>query len=687
MTMTTQQLTALLQEQFAKMTEGVNTLFEMNVDKEDLWNNYLDSFPAGTNEIYRERREFDCNSCKQFIRLLGRIAVLKEGKVITLWDIEINDPVFTPVVESMRHFVATASVKGVFSVEPKFSQAGMPFSKCMLEDGTVETFNHLHIKLPKKFINHSRNSDASIKGEAQTTKQVFKRSLDELTMDSLDTVLELIGQKSLYKGEEWENVLELFRAYKQAYDKLGSDAEKDLFAWEYSVQAGVGVTRLRNHSMGTLLVDISNEVDLNTAVLSYRKIVDPLNYKRSKSVFTAKQAEDAKQTVKELGYEESLSRRFATIEDVSVNDIIFSNRDEAKKMKDVLSVFDDLSATVATKPKKFDHVEEVSIETFLSDIVPTATSLEVFVENKHKENFVSLVAPSVEDAKSMFKWENGFSWGYAGNVTDSLLKENVKSAGGKVDGVLRFSIQWNDIERDGNDLDAHCIEPRGNEIYFGSRSNYRTGGTLDVDIQNPRGNNPAVENITWAEKSKMEQGKYAFYVKNFSNRGGVRGFRAEIEFDGQVFSFNYDKPLRNKESVHVADVVLNADGTFTMNEKVDSSQSSVAVWNVQTNNFAPVTVMMLSPNHWESGNKTGHKHFMFMLKDCLNPDRVNSFFNEFLNEELYPQHRKVFEILGSKLAVPESDKQLSGLGFSSTKRAEVLIKVIGSTERVVKVKF
>ena len=95
--------------------------------------------------------------------------------------------------------------------------------------------------------------------------------------------------------------------------------------------------------------------------------------------------------------------------------------------------------------------------------------------------------------------------------------------------------------------------------------------------------------------------------------------------------------------------------------------------------------MLNSPNFWD-GQTKGNKHYFFMLEGCINPDDTRGFYNEYLRDELH-EHRKVFEVLGSKLKAEHSTDQLSGLGFSSTQRNELVVKVTGSFNRTLKIKF
>ena len=677
-----------LQDHFNDMQKDVTHLFEVNVDKDELWNTYLDSFPAGTNNIFRERREHDCSCCRQFIKNIGAAVTIKDNQVHTIWELELNDSTYQPVCNALDAFVKAHKVTDIYTTT--FPKMGTDFNFEEI-NGRSHRWDHFFLELPSKFVNKSNSSNEEIKGQFRDTRYVFKRSFDEITMDALDTILELINSNTLYKGEEWKSVLTEFKKYKKEYDKLTSESDKELYAWEKSVTAGIAIGRIRNHSIGTLLLNVSEDMDLDTAVRKYEQIVAPSNYKRPKAIFTKKMLEDAKKTITELGYMDSLQRRFATLNDITVNNVLFSNKSAARRMNGADDIFGQMEKEVSVSPKKFSKVEEISAQDFIDKVLPTAKEIEAFIENKHEKNFVSMIAPVNPDTKTMFKWNNGLSWAYSGNITDSDMKQNVKAAGGNVDGVLRFSIMWNENQNDNSDLDAHCLEPDGNEIYFGNcrkPSISRCGGQLDVDITHPmeqmRGK-PSVENITWADMTHMKPGVYKFFVNQYAARGS-KGFKAEVEFNGEIYAFEYNKPVSG--NIRVAEVTLDKNGNFTITEKLSgiSSVTSREIWGINTNQFVPVSVISYSPNYFDEQDGIGHRHLFFFLKDCANSEEPNGFYLEFLDNDLM-KHKRVFEALGAKCHVENTDDQLSGIGFSMTKRAELVVKVKGATERILKIKF
>lgn len=681
-----------IQKNLQQMSKDSSRLFTVNVDTEELYNLYLDSFPAGTNEIYRERREYDCSCCRHFIRDVGNVVSIKNGELHTIWGINpVSDDKYNVVAAALDAYVKQKAVSGVFLKKEK--RIGTPENREMLQTGKINKYEHFFVDLPeicifKEYYGHTLEGDLS---QFRDIRNVFKRSLDEISKEAVDTVLELIAQNSLYKGAEWKKQLTEFKNYQKEYGKL-TDEQKELWIWEKSIAAGAVIGKIRNHSIGTLLVNISEGMDLDLAVRKYEQIVAPVNYKRPKAIFTKKMLEDAKKTITELGYMDSLQRRFATLDDITVNNILFSNKDAAKRITGAMDLFDEMEQDVAIDPKRFSKVEEISAEDFIKNVLPVAKELEVYLENKHIQNMVSLIAPEVAAAKTMFKWNNGMSWAYTGNITDSDIKENVKAAGGSVTGIVRFSIQWNDKDgKDNSDLDAHCIEPKGGDhIYFSHKISRYTGGELDIDITDPiyqckSNGGVAVENITYPSKERMKPGTYKFYVNQYSFRNS-QGFKAEVEVNGEIHSYEYNSPVRG--NVDVAEVILDQSGNFKVVDKLPGNCATISkdVWGIKTLQFTPVSVVCYSPNYWDEQKGIGHQHLFFMLKDCINPEEPNGYYNEFLKPEL-EQHRRVFEALGSKAHVKDVDDQLSGVGFSLTKRNDLIIKVKGATERVLKVKF
>jgi hypothetical protein len=86
-------------KQFSQMKS--HDLFRTQVEKDQMWETYLSSFPAGTNPIYRERTEHDCNCCKQFIRAIGNVVAIIDGKLVSIWDAKVDDPNYQVVADAL----------------------------------------------------------------------------------------------------------------------------------------------------------------------------------------------------------------------------------------------------------------------------------------------------------------------------------------------------------------------------------------------------------------------------------------------------------------------------------------------------------------------------------------------------------------------------------------------------------
>lgn len=692
-----------IQEKFTNISKS-GKLFRVELTGDELWEIYLNSFSKENNPIFRDPNSTskNCNNCKNFIRRYGNIVSIDENyNIDTMFDILVDDEFNNTVIE-LTTAIKNSKITEVF-FETFNELNSLPYESCsksnenfqlgiesnskrytkeeaekfdVVKPNEIKKFNHIHLHIDKMFVDMTGNSVEYIMGTYRDAKNVFQKAMEIISLDTLYLVRDLINQGSLLDGTTHLYKIEQIIPLKQEYNNLPTSA-KDNWCWVKSYK--FPLAKFKNELIGVLCTELSEGEELNKACQSWNKRVDPVNYMKTTAPITKKQIEEAKKFVEENGYVESFNRRFATIDDIKISEILHSNIGKGE-IKSV-SIFDSVKSTSTRhKRNEFDGVEEISIDKFMKDILPTCTSIEAFLKNTDINNMVSLTTANDKESKSIFKWDNNYSWTFNGNLAGkSMIKENVKNAGGKINGVLRCSLQWNDEDTEGIiDFDLHCKTSYNTEINYRTKIDRITEGRLDVDMINPI--KTGIENITW--QNKLKDGTYLFWVNNFSGHTNHNGFKAEIEFNGNTYNYEYKSKFIG---IIVIATITVKNGEISIEHDIQESSNSKEIYGLETNQFHKVNLVCLSPNHW-GNNNIGNKHYFFMLENCKSPISIKSFHNENLLPEL-AAHRKVLEVLGSTNMIEPSNEQLSGLGFNSTIKDELIVKLQGSHKRTIKIIF
>lgn len=115
---TFKQFAEKVHKQFHEMSKG--ELYSLDVSKEDVWDLYLAAFPDGSNPIFRERTEHDCQCCRQFIVNLGCVVSLDDdGKMVSVWDVEGLDGPYAAVAGALSNYLKTKAITGVYRTKER----------------------------------------------------------------------------------------------------------------------------------------------------------------------------------------------------------------------------------------------------------------------------------------------------------------------------------------------------------------------------------------------------------------------------------------------------------------------------------------------------------------------------------------------------------------------------------------
>ena len=351
------QLNDKIIDQFFLMQEY--KLFRVKMSGDSVQETYINGFKEGQNPIFRDPNssEHNCNNDKNFIRRYGNVVAIDDNnEIITMFDIDVEGTIYFDTIENLKNVLKSKEIENVF-FETFNELHNLPYEKTtktqnnfqlgvkktfkkysqeevekfgVVNTTDVYTFNHFHVFLDTKFVDKTGNSIESIMASYRDAKNVFKRGLDEITVDVLETVIDLIKQKSILDGEAHLLKVEAFLKLKNKYN------DNDNWCWVNSYQ--LPIAKFRNELIGVLCTELSQGEDLTKACQNWNKRVDPANYMKAVAPITNAQKEMARKFVEENGYVESFDRRFATLDDIKASEILHVGN----RMKNV-SIFDNIN--------------------------------------------------------------------------------------------------------------------------------------------------------------------------------------------------------------------------------------------------------------------------------------------------------------------------------------------------------
>lgn len=366
---------------------GGMPVFKTNTDGEKLWEAYFINLPLPAMQHY------NCNSCKSFIKKYGGLVTVKpNGELDPIFWVrqKNNDGFFSRSIEAMNKIVRSSKITGQFFDENK--TLGIPENysekhKCDFNHFSSEnTFRNSHCHGY-----HTANQKwADSRERLKMLVDAMFHGYDEKTARIAS---EVVGEFS--SGEKTEALAKWFLG-------LYSKKKNINLIWLEISNAPDGWCHVRSSVLGALMDDIKSGMSLDTVKRRFEEKMDPLKYQRAQSAPSDSNIEEAEKIIKKLGFEKSLERRYATVDELETiwNPIVDAEFDD--------SVFGHLKSENKKEDHELGGIKKITWERFASDVMPTAEK--IWFNTAPSEPFGAITAPVHSDAPCIMKWKNPFGW-------------------------------------------------------------------------------------------------------------------------------------------------------------------------------------------------------------------------------------------------------------------------------------
>ncbi len=352
----------------------------------DTWDAYLGGFPT-----YSARQEHDCNCCKSFMRQYGNLAYVTETGELSsaLFDKHTNYGDYRGPVRAIMSAVSYEynSISRVFATKDRL--VGRP---------NVGGWSHFHFNAES---NHVHRDPGHRRGQVHTNVDMLI-SLREIPKSDFESVVSVLRSGKLNRANQY--IAQSEWLMKVLYSKSVNQL------WAAAAVAPAGFCNVNSGNLGVLIDDIAarGRFNMNAVIAAHNARTRSDVYMRPTEAPKAGTLVQATKLVEELGVENSLLRRRASIHDLKT---LWSQSASPSPAAPSVGVFADVNTRRPSRPSMGNPIggaERMTWARFSRTVLSgTVDRIQVKPDGA---TFTGMVTEAIPGSPGILKWDNPVSW-------------------------------------------------------------------------------------------------------------------------------------------------------------------------------------------------------------------------------------------------------------------------------------
>lgn len=356
----------------------------LHVKTKGLWTLYLEGFTDP-----QIKQSINCNCCRDFIRKFGGLCYVNDtGKVVSaLWEPELVEEPYKTAVGALK--------KRVEELSPisRFWALVEPWGKA-----NTGGWHHYALPMVEEF------TDTAPKGRIGDEKakvEYLKTALKDFTLKNCEAAMHVLASGGLNQSKKFAPQIQFLIDLHRSIEKHGKYHNQVVKAAGF---APPGFATPRTNMVGTLIEWVREGRSGHYITREWNSRVRPEVFGRPVAAPTAGNIVAGEKLIEKMGLTNSLKRRLASFDEIKA----FAHwvKPEAPVDEKAGGVFGHLKAKDEAKPQTIEMpAEGISLNEFLTKIVPKAKSISVYMPNAAGIPWSGFCTAVDEEAPPILNWD------------------------------------------------------------------------------------------------------------------------------------------------------------------------------------------------------------------------------------------------------------------------------------------